>query len=129
MLFRSEAESTRTEQQAAREAELAAREAELMTRVAELEAELGGRDAEPAARNPAPSLPDPILRDKIRACFERLPPLQRAALEARMGDAGARADKHLARGLEMTLNAFHQNLVRARRSMKACLETHGVSVP
>jgi DNA-directed RNA polymerase specialized sigma24 family protein len=76
----------------------------------------GSIDPEPA---------DPALARAIAECFKRLPGKARSALEARIrGDC--LPDRELAARLRMRLNTFLQNVVRARRAMKKCLEGRGV---
>jgi DNA-directed RNA polymerase specialized sigma24 family protein len=74
-----------------------------------------------------PSLPDPALRQAITACIERLPAKPRHALSARLRN-GTRPDRELAVELRMRGNTFLQNIVRARKLLRACLERSGVRV-
>ncbi len=69
--------------------------------------------------------PDPALARAIRICLENLPAQPRAAISAR-ARAGRLPDRKLAEGLRMKLNTFLQNVVRARRLLRACLEKRGV---
>jgi DNA-directed RNA polymerase specialized sigma24 family protein len=71
--------------------------------------------------------PDPGLRRILIDCFRRLPQRPRQALLARITRSGAAPDRTLADGLGMRLNTFLQNIVRARRHLARCLESHGVS--
>jgi DNA-directed RNA polymerase specialized sigma24 family protein len=71
------------------------------------------------------NLPDPALAGKLRDCLERIPSKPRAALSARLRDA-FRPDRELAAGLRMNINTFFQNIVRARRFLRDCLERGGV---
>jgi DNA-directed RNA polymerase specialized sigma24 family protein len=72
-----------------------------------------------------PGLPDPGLRRLIILCIERLPKKLREALLARIRK-GELSDRLLADSVRMKLNTFLQNIVRARKLMKACLQRHGV---
>ena len=69
-----------------------------------------------------PDPPDPALARAIRKCMQILP-LQ--ALAARFRDGG-RPDRELAARLQMKVNTFLQNIVRARRLLRGCLEKRGV---
>lgn len=71
--------------------------------------------------------PDPGLRRILIDCFGRLPRRPREALLARIRRGGVEPDRELAERLGMRLNTFLQNIVRARRSLARCLESHGVS--
>jgi len=70
--------------------------------------------------------PDSGLRRIIMDCFSRLPRKPREALLARVSDGGDNPDRDLAASLGMRLNTFLQNIVRARRHLASCLESHGV---
>ena len=74
-----------------------------------------------------PTMPDPALTRKIKACIERLPAKPRHALSSRLQN-GARPNRELAAELRMRGNTFLQNIVRARRMLRACLERSGVRV-
>lgn len=69
--------------------------------------------------------PDPALSRAIRDCMQRLPQKPRTALEARVRGGNLR-DRQLAESLRMKPNTFFQNIVRARRLLRACLERRGV---
>jgi RNA polymerase sigma-70 factor (ECF subfamily) len=73
----------------------------------------------------APSEPDPLLRQAIVDCRDKLPARPREVLDARLrgGD-----DETLALGLEMKLNTFLQNFTRARQLLADCLGKKGISV-
>ena len=71
---------------------------------------------------------DPLLRQAIDACRERLPARPGAALEARLGNAGADPDARVAQRLGMRLNTFLQNVVRARRLLADCLRKRGIDL-
>jgi RNA polymerase sigma-70 factor (ECF subfamily) len=68
--------------------------------------------------------PDPLLRQAIADCREKLPGKPAAALNARIGGDGS--DATLAARLNMTLNTFLQNFTRARKLLAECLERRGV---
>lgn len=76
--------------------------------------------------------PDPMLREVLATCRERLPTQPRAALDARIGgavaDDGVRSDDDLAKLVGMRLNTFLQNFTRARRMLAECLRKHGVAL-
>jgi len=71
--------------------------------------------------------PDSGLRRILLDCFRRLPPRPRLALRVRLTLGGGAPDRALANGIGMRLNTFLQNIVRARRHLARCLESHGVS--
>jgi DNA-directed RNA polymerase specialized sigma24 family protein len=73
--------------------------------------------------NPDP--PDPALARKIQDCMESLPRQPREALWARVHN-GRLPDRQLADALRMKANTFFQNIVRARRLLRECLERRGV---
>ncbi len=77
-------------------------------------------------RPPAP--PDPMLRDAIVDCRDKLPNKPRQALDARLASAGGRDDEELAAELHMKLNTFLQNFTRARQLLADCLKKRGVAV-
>lgn len=74
------------------------------------------------------SPPDPLLRQLIADCRERLPRQPRRALSARLDNAGADADRALAASLGMQRNTFLQNITRARRLLADCLRRAGVDL-
>jgi len=81
------------------------------------------------ADRPAPDPPgDPLLRRRIHECLEKLPPKPSRALLARIRAAGGDSDATLAAALQMRLNTFLQNIVRARRLLHDCLRRAGVEV-
>jgi DNA-directed RNA polymerase specialized sigma24 family protein len=86
----------------------------------------GGATSDPALQvGPAPP-PDPVLRQIILGCIEKLPDRPRQALLARLqGEADDRAS---ASRLRMKPSTFFQYIVRARRLIRACLEHNGVSL-
>jgi RNA polymerase sigma factor (sigma-70 family) len=73
-------------------------------------------------------LPDPILREKIARCREKLPPRPGEALSARLDGAGSVPDATLAERLGMEKNTFLQNITRARKLLLECLERAGVDL-
>jgi len=86
-------------------------------------ADLEDLDTDPAGRvEPAPPS-DPALRKAIEFCVKKLPRRPREALLARLKDSD---DRTLAGELNMRPNTFRQNIVRARRLLKKCLEGKGV---
>jgi len=72
-----------------------------------------------------PKLPDPALARTIEDCLDRLPAQPRSALTARLRD-GSQPDRELAARLRMKGNTFLQNIVRARKLLRNCLEGRGV---
>ena len=74
-----------------------------------------------------PDPPDPALGRAIVECMEQLPEKPRSALAARVNGACV-PDRDLAQSLRMKANTFLQNIVRARRLLRDCLERRGVSV-
>ena len=78
---------------------------------------------------PDPAVPpDPILRKRVQVCREQLPPKPALAIEARIATGGAMSDRQLAARVDMTFDAFRQNLARARRLLEACLGRAGINV-
>lgn len=77
---------------------------------------------------PPPARPDPLLRQLIQACLERLPPKPRSVLQARLQTRGGLQDGQIADTMGMKRNTFVQNLKRARQGLQACLEGQGVSL-
>jgi RNA polymerase sigma-70 factor (ECF subfamily) len=72
--------------------------------------------------------PDPMLRQKIVDCREKLPAKPREALDARLASAGGEDDDALAASLNMRLNTFLQNFTRARKLLADCLKRAGISL-
>jgi len=72
-----------------------------------------------------PDPPDPALARKLQECMERLPGRPREALWARVHNSRL-TDRQLAANLRMKTNTFFQNIVRARRLLRECLERRGV---
>lgn len=75
-----------------------------------------------------PRLPDPLLREAIARCHEKLPPKPKQALAARMQGGGVVPDATLAERLSMEKNTFLQNITRARKLLVECLEKGGVDL-
>jgi DNA-directed RNA polymerase specialized sigma24 family protein len=71
---------------------------------------------------------DPLLREVIRGCVEKLPPQPRAALDARLQSGGSEPDPDLAEKLGMKPNTFLKNFGRARQLLLECLERAGVAL-
>jgi DNA-directed RNA polymerase specialized sigma24 family protein len=72
---------------------------------------------------------DPMLREVLALCREKLPAQPARALDARMDAAGGDPDALLAERLGMKLNTFLQNFTRARRMLAECLRARGVELP
>jgi len=72
--------------------------------------------------------PDPLLRQVIATCQDRLPGKPRAALDQRLTSGGGEPDKVLAARLGMQLNTFLQNFTRARKLLAECLEKNRVDL-
>lgn len=72
-----------------------------------------------------PDPPDPALARAIRDCMESLPEQPRKALSGRVRDGGL-PDREIAAALRMKINTFLQNVVRARRLLRECLDRRGV---
>lgn len=73
-------------------------------------------------------VPDPMLRQAIVECRDKLPTKPRMVLDARLEAAGGRDDAELADGLGMRLNTFLQNFTRARQLLAECLGKRGIEV-
>ncbi len=74
------------------------------------------------------SAPDPLLREQIARCREKLPPRPKEALAARLGSERAEPDATLAERLGMEKNTFLQNITRARKLLLECLERAGIRI-
>ncbi len=72
--------------------------------------------------------PDPLLRNAIADCRDKLPPKPREAFDARLANAGGDDDDTLATSLGMRLNTFLQNFTRARKMLADCLGTKGIAL-
>lgn len=79
-----------------------------------------------AAHDTPASAPDPILRQAIEACRDKLPAKPRQALDARLASGGGHDDVDLASSLNMKLNTFLQNFTRARQLLAECLKKTGI---
>jgi RNA polymerase sigma-70 factor (ECF subfamily) len=75
-----------------------------------------------------PTDPDPMLRQAIGDCRDKLPPKPRQALDARLTSAGGSDDADLAESIGMKLNTFLQNFTRARQLLADCLRKKGVDI-
>ena len=75
-----------------------------------------------------PIHPDPALRKHLAECRDQLPKRPGAALQARLGTAGARSDRDLALSLDMKLNTFLKNVGRARALLLECLGRSGITL-
>jgi RNA polymerase sigma-70 factor (ECF subfamily) len=83
-------------------------------------------DLEDTLADASPNPSDPILRQAIAACRDKLPAKPRQALDARLASAGGQDDTELAASLDMKLNTFLQNFTRARQLLAECLKRSGV---
>lgn len=72
--------------------------------------------------------PDPLLREVLAKCHERLPEKPRQVITIRLSSEGGRSDDELASLVGMRVNTFLQNFTRARRMLADCLKKHGVLV-
>lgn len=72
--------------------------------------------------------PDPMLRQAIVDCRDKLPNKPRLVLDARLDAMGQRDDAELADELGMRLNTFLQNFTRARQLLADCLGKRGIAV-
>lgn len=81
-----------------------------------------------AAVERAPAEPDPMLRDAIADCRDKLPPKPQQAFDARLHSAGGQDDVELAESLGMKLNTFLQNFTRARQFLVDCLKRKGIAL-
>ncbi|MGB3968392.1 MAG: hypothetical protein WBO45_16775, partial [Planctomycetota bacterium] len=75
---------------------------------------------------PAPH--DDAVRRAISTCRDKLPGQPKAAIAARLDDAGLRSDRELAAALGMRLNTFLQNVTRARALLAECLRRAGIDL-
>jgi RNA polymerase sigma-70 factor (ECF subfamily) len=78
-------------------------------------------EAEAEAGVVEPGVPDPLLRDVIQGCVERLPKQPATALACRLQNCGALPDETLAEQVGMQLNTFLKNFGRARQLLLECL--------
>jgi RNA polymerase sigma factor (sigma-70 family) len=75
-----------------------------------------------------PRLPDPLLREAIARCRDKLPPRPKEALAARLEGGGGVPDATLAERLGMAKNTFLQNFTRARKLLVECLRLDGIDL-
>jgi RNA polymerase sigma factor (sigma-70 family) len=73
----------------------------------------------------APAEADPLLRNVIQACLEKLPAQPSTALRARLESGGSEPDSVVAERCAMKANTFLQNVTRARKLLASCLEAAG----
>ena len=74
-----------------------------------------------------PTVPDPMLRQAIAACREKLPGKPATALTARLDGPGT-PDPTLATAVGMKVNTFLQNITRARKLLAECLKRRGIDL-
>ena len=72
--------------------------------------------------------PDPMLRQAITECRDKLPAKPREAFDARIASSGGQDDEDLATSLGMRLNTFLQNFTRARKLLAECLGRRGIVI-
>jgi RNA polymerase sigma-70 factor (ECF subfamily) len=72
--------------------------------------------------------PDPLLRQVIAGCQDKLPGKPAEALAQRLASGGGEPDEILAERLGMRLNTFLQNFTRARKLLAECLEKNRVDL-
>lgn len=75
-----------------------------------------------------PIEPDPMLRQAIALCREKLPGKPALALDARLDCQGAEPDRTLAERMGWRLNTFLQNITRARKLLAECLQRQGIEL-
>lgn len=85
-------------------------------------------DTLPFAESLEAKPPDPMLRRTIKGCQKRLPDEPGQAISARIDSAGGEPDAVLADRLEMCTNTFLQNVTRARRFLRECLQRQGIDL-
>ena len=71
---------------------------------------------------------DPLLREVLAKCHDRLPEKPRQVIGIRLSSEGGRSDDELASLVGMRVNTFLQNFTRARRMLADCLKKHGILV-
>lgn len=69
---------------------------------------------------------DPLLREVLAKCHERLPEKPRQVITMRLSSEGGVSDDELASLVGMRVNTFLQNFTRARRMLADCLKKHGI---
>jgi RNA polymerase sigma factor (sigma-70 family) len=72
--------------------------------------------------------PDPLLREVLARCHDRLPEKPRQVIDIRLSSEGSVRDDELASLVGMRVNTFLQNFTRARRMLADCLKKHGILV-
>ena len=72
--------------------------------------------------------PDPLLREVLARCHDRLPEKPRQVIDIRLSSEGGVSDDELASLVGMRVNTFLQNFTRARRMLADCLKKHGILV-
>jgi len=72
--------------------------------------------------------PDPGLRKAILDCMGKAARKPLQALRARITLGPHVQDRDIAQSVDMTLNTFLQNVVRARKQIADCLEKRGISL-
>lgn len=92
-------------------------------RVEPVEVDRLEKEAEAAGERPTQV--DPLLRQLIAACVEKLPSKPRAAILQRIHARGNVSDAALSEAAGMKLNTFLQNVRRARVGLERCLEAGG----
>ena len=70
--------------------------------------------------------PDPGLARAIAECLKNVARRPLEALQVRLRLGHVRSDRELAESVGMSVNAFFQNIVRARKQLATCLEGKGV---
>ena len=89
---------------------------------------VAGNDLEATLPTVEPDAPDPMLREAITDCRDKLPPKPRQAFDSRLASAGGQDDVELAEALGMKLNTFLQNFTRARQLLVDCLKRKGIAL-
>lgn len=77
--------------------------------------------------DPAVIEPDPLLGERIQECCKRLKAKPAKALVVRLTH-GHRPEEEQAALAGMTKNTFHQNILRARQQLKACLKSMDIEL-
>src|SRR5690606_23288260 len=106
---------------------LAISEARRLERSTPVDPELLAAGVDEAQRwEPRP--PDPLLREAIARCREKLPPRPKEALGVRLEGQGGVPDATLAERLGMEKNTSLQNVSRARKLLQECLRLAGIDL-
>jgi DNA-directed RNA polymerase specialized sigma24 family protein len=82
--------------------------------------------AEPPVAPPVP--PDPLLRETISACCDKLPAAPKKALAIRLAARGGASDRQLAARARQSIDAFLKAVSRARAMLAECLRRNGVDL-